>query len=170
MLNNSSIEIGDTKSIIGGGPGLIDFVDVSTGKIKSLEFSENAPKWRKVSKGLNIFGICNNPKCEAFKKEVVYPLKLNKILKFSLKDEILSIKYPICNKIIKPKTCGFWKCEYQFVGTTLKEGNVNNYESKPKETKNNDFEYFDPFENGEVEWVDLVIFVLPKQTIKYKEN
>ena len=58
---------------------------------------------RIVDKGLNIFGICNNPKCMAFKKEVVYRLYLDQRLKFSLKDEILNIKCPICYKIIKPK-------------------------------------------------------------------
>ena len=59
------------------GRKMVDFVDVSNGKIKKLEFSKNAPKWREISKGLNIFGICENTKCEVWKKEVVYKTELD---------------------------------------------------------------------------------------------
>ena len=174
ITNNSNIYIFDRIEVKGAGgsfgPGIFDFVDVSSGKIKSLELGENELNWRIVEKGLNIFGICNNPDCKAFKKEVVCPFLLEKKMKFSLKKEILKINCPICKKIIKPKTCGFRDCEYQFVGTRIKEGNINNYESKPKETKINELEYFDPYENGEEGWIDLIIYVLPKQIIKYKDK
>jgi len=77
---------------------------------------------------------------------------------------------PLCKKIFKPKTCGFWKCEYQFSGKKINDGEVEYYDSKPKETKGDEFEYFDPFGNKEVQWIELNIYVLPKQSVKYQEN
>ena len=101
---NLGITVLDQSNIIGAGFPMLDFVDVSSGKVMKLDFSNKAPVWRKVDEGLNIFGICNNSKCKAYKKEVVYPTKLNEGLTFNLNEEILNIKCPICQKIIKPKT------------------------------------------------------------------
>ena len=154
--------------VIGGGGPILDFVDVSKGKIETLKFSEDAPRWRIVKKGLNIFGICNNSKCKVYKKEVVYPTDLKESLIFVLNNEIINIKCPICSKIIKPKTCGFWNCEYQFIGKKIEEGELIEFDSKTKETNNDDFEYYNPFENGETQWVELTIYVLPKQKITYE--
>ena len=170
FMDNCIVTVVDGNNIIGAGPPLLDFVDVSSGKIKKLVFSDKAPIWRKVSKGLNIFGICNNSKCKAWKKEVVYTNKLEEKLIFILNNEILNIKCPICSKIIKPKTCGFWECEYQFVGNKIVEGEVKLFDSKTRETNGGDFEYFDAFENGETQWVELTIYVLPKQEMKYQSN
>ena len=166
------IIVNDISNMIGAGCPIpmIDFVDVSSGKIKKLVFDKKAPAWRKVNEGLNIFGICNNSKCKAFKKEIVYPTKLEEKLIFNLNEQLLNIKCPICDKIIKPKTCGFWKCEYQFVGKKIQEGDLVEFDSKTMETKGNDFEYYDAFKNGETQWMELIIYVLPKQEIKYEKN
>ena len=146
----------------------LNFVDVEKEKIKNLNFNQKAPKWRKVDKGLNIFGICNNPRCEAFKKEVVYMTKLpNDGLNFNLNEKVVDIRCPICSKIIKPKTCGFYDCEYQFIGKKIDEGDIKNYNSNTRETIGNNFEYFDVFKNGEIMWIEFNIYVLPKQSIKY---
>ena len=87
---------------------------------------------------------------------------------FNLNDNLVNIICPICEKIIKPKTCGFYKCEYQFKGKKIEEGEVKYYDSKTKETNEGNFEYYDPLENGEVQWLELIIYVLPKQEIKYQ--
>ena len=34
-------------------------------------------------------------------------------------ENTLNIRYPICNKIIEPGTCGFFKYEYQFIGKSI---------------------------------------------------
>lgn len=54
----------------GGGGDLcpINFVDVGKNVITHLEFSNNAPKWRIVKKGLNLFGIYKNKNCDFTKK------------------------------------------------------------------------------------------------------
>lgn len=157
------------KRIIGGSsfPAL-NFVDVEKNKIINLNFNQKAPKWRKIGKGLNIFGVCNNPKCEAFKNEVVYMTNLSSDgLNFNLNEKVAEIRCPICSKIIKPKTCGFYNCEYQFVGEKIDDGEIKKYDSKTRETIGNNFEYFDALKNGEIVWIKLNIYVLPKQNIKY---
>ena len=63
--------------MVGGGIGVFDFVDVKIEKTKKLEFNKNAPEWRKVTKGLNIFGICENSECKAYKEEVVHKVGLD---------------------------------------------------------------------------------------------
>lgn len=169
--NKVLCEIYESHQITGGGGFPITFVNVEKGIVKNLEFSKDAPKWRIVENGLNIFGICKYKKCEAFKKEVIYTTNLTENgLNFNLSEEIANIKCPICKKIIITKTCGFWDCEYQFQGKKIEDGEIKSFETKPKETCEGKFEYFDPFENGEVQWLELKIYVLPKQKIKYEEN
>ena len=169
--NKFLCEISESHQIMGGGGFPITFVNVEKGIVKNLEFIKDAPKWRIVEKGLNIFGICEYKKCEAFKKEVIYTTNLTETgLNFNLSEEIANIKCPICKKIIRSKTCGFWDCEYQFQGKKIEDGEIKSFETKPKETCEDKFEYFDPFENGEVQWLEFKIYVLPKQKIKYEEN
>ena len=169
--NTISIVVNDINNLIGAGSPPIDFVDVSSKIVKKLNFSKDAPRWIKVCKGLNIFGICTNKKCTANGKEVIYKTILTEEgLLFCLNDEIVNIRCPLCNKIIDPNTCGFWQCEYQFKGKKIEDGEEKEYDSKTKETNDDDFEYFDPYENGKVRWILLNIFVLPKQHIKYKHN
>lgn len=172
---NNYIELYQCSDVIGGGIASLKFSDISKEKITFLKFSKDAPKYRHVKKGLNIFGICKYPNCKANKEEVVYvpkemALEDNKYFKYSINDEIKNIICPICNKIIKPKTIGFYKCEYQIKGEKIENGEIISYDSKPKETKDDKFEYFDPEENGEADWTELVIYVLPKQKIKYQSN
>ena len=154
--------------IIGSGVP-IDFTDIEKGKTKELKFNKKAPEWRKVKEGLNIFGICNNPECKAYQKEVAFIPHLNNQT-FNLNENITKILCPICMTIIKLKTCGFWKCEYQFKGKKIEKGKLIDFNSAPKETKDNEFEYYDPTENGNVIWTILIIFVIPKQKIKYKSS
>ena len=90
--------------------------------------------------------------------------------KFNVIEQIKNMICPICQRIIKSKTLGFYKCEYQIIGEKIEEGILKQYDSKPKETKDDKFEYFDSDENGEITWTSLVIYVLPKQKIKYQSN
>jgi len=123
-----------------GGCLHIDFVDVEKGLYENLKCSKSAPKWRKVIKGLNLFGICKNSECQAFNKEVIYNVGITH-KKFNLQKNILNIKCPICNGYVVPKTCGFLKCEYQFVWDKIEDGKLKHVVTKCKETKDNNFEY-----------------------------
>ena len=143
-----------------GGGFPINFVDVEKGITKNLEFSNSAPKWRYVDKGLNIFGICKKEGCVASNKEVIFYAGIN--LKFNLQQNIVNIKCPMCHGIIMPKTCGFWKCKYMFEGDKIEKGELKHINTKYKETNGGKFEYFDPFDNNSVIWTNLDIYAFEK--------
>ena len=161
------------NKVIGGGiyDGL-KFVDPSNASVKQIGLSKKAPKWRIISKGLNLFGICKNKKCDAFKNEVVFKTLDGEIQQegyiFDMIESRSKIRCPICNKIFDPTTCGFYKCEYQFIGEKLEDGENASYDSKTRETKGNTVEYYDPKKGDEARWFKLKIYVLPIQEIKYK--
>jgi len=175
LVPNSFIDF-QHPNIKGGLCGLeFIFADVSKEKIKNLKFSKTSPKWREVKKGLNIFGFCPNKKCITNREEVIYiPEKMNikdSYFKFNIIEQIKNMRCPICKRVINPKTIGFYQCEYQIIGEKIdEEGNIIQYDSKPKETEDNKFEYYDPDGNGQTKWTSLIIYVLPKQKIKYQSN
>lgn len=172
-IDSYQIKEGGTIKILrnyepgGGGLCPINFVDVGKNVITHLEFSNNAPKWRIVKRGLNLFGICKNENCEGFDKEVIFSGNGIINLAFNLNQNIENIKCPICDFIIIPKTCGFYKCEYQFVGDKIENGKKIHFDSAPKETEGDKFDYFDPYSGGSVMWLNLIIYVLEKQNKKY---
>ena len=75
--------------------------DVSKMKTINLPSSYDAPSYRKVGKGINIFGICHCKDCITYKKEVVVPISSNKFDFIKEKDEIF---FPKCQSNIAPKT------------------------------------------------------------------
>ena len=151
---------------IRGGGCPFEFVDYDNGKTTKLKFSKNAPKWRRVHEGLNLFGKCINKDCKAFNKEVIDPKSNN--IKFSIEQQKREIKCPICDKNFMPLTFGFWKCEYQIKGVRLKNGEYEDVNINGKETKGDDFEYYDPSDNGTSFWDSLTVFVCPRQKLKYR--
>ena len=62
-----------------GGSLSMNFTDLSKNKTKEIYFSEEAPSYRGVTKGINICGICKFKKCKAYKNEVIVPINKNKI-------------------------------------------------------------------------------------------
>ena len=76
----------------------------------------------------------------------------------------------MCNGLVVPKTCGFWECEYQFEGDKIENGKLKNVDSRCKETKGDNFEYYNPYENGSSIWTNLNIYVIEKQEMKYLTN
>ena len=62
------------------------------------------------------------------------------------------------------------KCEYQFVWDKIEDGKLKHVDTKCKETKDNNFEYYNPNENGSSLWTNLNIYVIEKQQIKYQNN
>lgn len=153
-LNNKILYFKNiSKEKVYGGTNInIELSDIANQKIVELKSNNEAPDWRLIRDGLNIFGICLNPKCKAKKKEVIYipedmHINYNKYYKFYLNEKITEIKCPICKKIFKPETFGFKNCEYQIVGKKIDHelGTPDNYDSNPKETKNNNLEYYCPY-------------------------
>lgn len=174
------IKDGDDIHIIrrlrGGGGGFgLEFIDIGASKPSTLPFSNSAPKWRLVKKGLNIFGICVNNTCKAYKKEVIYngkDLYSEGIIekRFDMIENMDKIICPLCEKIITPKTCGFYLCEYQCIGDKIENGEKIHVETEPIETKDDDFEYYDPLKGKTVVWQRLEFFVIERQSIHYNKK
>lgn len=173
--NNVTINVVDKRNQHGLDSRIFDFVDVTSSKTKKQKVaitSDQHKIHREIYKGLNIFGICQNKNCSVKGKEVIYKIKLKKEgLCFNVKEESEKIICPVCKTKFEKRTSGFWRCEYQFVGFyyDCEKGKNIVYNSEPHETHENEFEYFDPDENGLRKWNELLIFVLPRQKIKYKK-
>ena len=75
----------------------------------------------------------------------------------------------MCSKNFRPNTMGFWKCEYQIKGEKLEDGEYQEIDISGRETKGDNFEYFDPY-NGRITcWTRLEIFVAHKQKMKFRK-
>ena len=173
-----------TDGLIGAGQyfSWIDFVDMTSGKVLKLKVSSSGGKeWRVIRRGLNFFGRCEYEKCKAKGKEVIYTtLKKGEKLPeeglcFNLNKEVYeeNIVCPMCQNPFEPKTCGFWKCEYQFDGKYHEYRKVEEkkeYNSKTIETYEDEFHYYEVAEKGTKKWKELNIYVLRKQNIKYKKD
>ena len=80
LTDFANIFLVTTKGIKGTGGLPMLFSDVSKNKTKELTFSKKAPSYRKVTKGINIFGICKFKKCLAYQKEVVVRIKKKNLI------------------------------------------------------------------------------------------
>jgi len=90
------------------------------------------------------FWNMRNPYNEAYNKEIIFRAwKGNEYLPengmiFNMIENVLNIRCPISSKIImEPETCSFFKCEYQFIGIRIENGEPKDYDSKARETKEN---------------------------------
>jgi len=157
MTHNCNIFVVATKGIKGMGFPLM-FTDLSKNKTKEIGFSKNAPSYRKVTKGINIFGICNFKKCKAYKKEVVVRIKKKKLDLIKERDELFC---PECEATIIPKTVGFYLCKFKIYGKKLEDDRIIPFENEKDEANKKDkLKYFDPELNGEIMVTELIFEVL----------
>ena len=149
------------------GGGGVDFADVSKEKMTELQYSNDAPVWRTVWTGVNIFGTCENKNCVAFDKEVICPVGFGILDLIKDQDKIIC---PMCKKIFKGITSGFTGCNFLICGIKIKE-NKNNQISKENKADTireryqqkewveikEEFKYFSPEEVGVVKWENLKV-------------
>ena len=102
------------------------FPDLSKGKYEKIFFPKNAPHYKNITEGINIFGICQFKKCKNFKKEIIIPLK--KVYKLDLVKELNEFCCPECEYYSTPKNIGFYCCEYKIKGKIFTNGQMNNFE------------------------------------------
>ena len=95
------------------------------------ELSNAAPKYRYIAKGLNLYGICENENCEAYKKEVICMMKGVTEFDFNDMDQAETVKCPICGQQITAKNCGFYQCKYSF--------HAEKYDEEKDEMESHDF-------------------------------
>jgi len=66
-IKNLNTIVLNTKYLGGGRPSLT-FNKMED--VRHLEFSETAPEWRRVSRGISFYGKCENKSCQAFGQQV----------------------------------------------------------------------------------------------------
>ena len=154
-LNYIYIDAVVPKNIIGGYP--FKFTDLSKQITEDHYFSDEAPSYRIVTRGINIYGICNFKKCNAYKKEVIVPLE--GVKSFNLINERENLACPSCEAIIIPKTIGFHRCEYVIKGTKFENQKCESFDFKGKAINEDSVQYYNPEKNGETIIVELEIKV-----------
>jgi hypothetical protein len=158
LQNHSKIFVASTMETKGGGGYGIYFSDVNKNKTREITCSKKAPSYRAVTKGINIFGICNFKKCEAYKKEVVVMINKKKFDLIKERDELFC---PACESPITPKTVGFYLCKFKIYGKKINGGKEEYFENRIDEANNkNSVKYFDPDLNGEVMITQLIFEVI----------
>ena len=156
-LNSVVINVIDTYNIEGGGGSPIYFCDVINSIREGHKFSKDAPSYRTVGKGINIYGICKGTNCKAHNKEVIVPIK-KRI--FNLIEEKYELKCPECCNIIIPKTCGFYKCEYKVSGKKCENDNIERFDFTERASNPDEILYYKPSENGYAKMIELKFEVL----------
>ena len=158
QINSTNIDVYKEGDLI-GGLFPINFTDISKQVHEEHYFSEEAPSYRIVTQGINIYGICKGKKCKAYKKEVIVPKK--KIKKFDLIKEKDDLECPECGGIIIPKTLGFHLCKYKVIGKKFINDNDKSerFKIEGRAENKDSIQYFNPDKNGETMVVELKIEV-----------
>ncbi|OMJ72574.1 hypothetical protein SteCoe_28961 [Stentor coeruleus] len=103
----------------GGGMSQIFSFNQMSSEVK-IEFSQSAPMWRTVQKGISFLGTCMNILCEAFFEEVICNVGFGV---FDINRIAGSLTCPICkNAVENAGNCGFFKAEWSYFGIDS-EGN-----------------------------------------------
>ena len=160
IIDGSCISVSNPGEIKGGGSIIssMTFTDLSQNKTKEIGFSPYAPSYRRVTRGINIFGICHCKYCKAYEKEVAVNIYNRE---FNLIKERDSLFCPECQSPITPKTVGFYLCRYQISGKKVENNRIEKFMNPIDEaTNSNSVKYFDPDSNGEVMMIELKIEVL----------
>jgi hypothetical protein len=142
-----------------GGCSLADLDFVSMDKQKILEFDPKGPKWRQVTKGLNLHGTCTNKVCEAFQHIVVQQKGFGT---FNLNTECAEASCPICKTELKEvNNCGFYACKYSIEGKRKdKDGKIEKIQKNNLKAPSDKYLTFES--NGEMRsWQYLNIKVEP---------
>lgn len=155
-LDYYDITTGSTINLIlglrGGSMGP-SFGFNSMNKLEKISFSNSAPIWRGVHRGISWKGICKNQNCQANNKEVYANLGFGI---FSLRKTIYNLNCPLCKtKIEDVRNCGFHKASWKFEGMDINEVLLKG------EGKTKDNCYYTFQEHDDIEWLYLNITVTP---------
>ena len=151
------VNVVTVNEVIGGDCFSMNFTDLSKQIYEEHYFSDSAPSYRRVTQGINIYGICKSKKCKIYKKEVIAPLK--GVKKFNLIKERDDLECPECGGVISPKTVGFYYCEYNVKGCKFENKETKPFEFNGKASNKDSIQYYSPEKNGETTIVELIIEV-----------
>ena len=158
VINGANVFVVTRCDIKGGGMA-ISFTDVSKNITREIQFSPDAPSYRRVSKGINIYGACVNPQCRAHNDGGVYVMiKEKKLDLIKNKDKLLC---PECKVPINPESVAFYLCRYTIYGKKIEDDRIVSFRNPPGEaTSKNSVSFFDQDLNGETMFSQLVFEVL----------
>ena len=153
--------------LLGGGDTNV-FANLSddfiTHKIVSEYDDPNIPDWRTISRGINLYGICENSKCVAKGKQVIMIVRSKEI---DLYGENFMGICPMCGKHFDLDTCGFYFCDYKLEGTYFdkEEDDWVNLPGDIKSTIDRKISYYDPDKivegkQGKVKYKKLILKVI----------
>ena len=129
FINNQSFTLRNRANLEGFA---ISFNDVTKEKIRQIKVSRTnkGKPWRYVTHGINLYGTCENKKCEAYDKEVI-DMKKN-IKELDLVKENGKMICPMCKIPCQAKTVGFYKCYYNIFALKYIEDSDENIKSGQK--------------------------------------
>jgi len=156
QIHSNSIEAYEAEEVMGGLYSL-NFTDVSKQIHEEHYFSDDAPSYRTVTQGINIYGICKVKKCNAYRNEVIVPKIGEK--KFDLINDFEDLECPECGGTIIPKTLGFHLCKYKVSGKKFINDKSEPFKFEGKAENKDSIQYFNPDKNGETMLVELKIEV-----------
>ena len=166
LYENGSVIIAvESLGVKGGEVGSTAKGIADPTKKKPVEWptSRDGPFYLTVKKGLNLFGFCQNKKCQAYKKEVCSPFGFGTfdLIKDLDANNKKCPKCPACEYLLlKLESAGFLKCKYKYVGKKYEKGKIVevNYSKKTRDTDDY-LDYVDAGKKGENKslWVELKI-------------
>ena len=123
---------------------------------------EQTPFHLSVTKGINLFGFCQNRNCQFYNKEVCHKFGFGT---FDLIEDLSpkspkSPKCPSCQYyLMNIENCKFKLCNYSFIGKKFENKKIIKVEYKNKVTKEDKLDYFLAGQSGEnkIIWVELKI-------------
>lgn len=146
----------------GGGPAptATTFADVSRSNIMTKHnWSNSAPKWRTVTHGMSVEGVCMNQGCEAYRNTVICNLQYSRFDLMNDKNK----PCPMCSKDVEVTTCAFNNCRWRYSG--IKEGGEI-MDIKPGDWNHAGNQYYRFNERADLEasckWLSLVIEATPE--------
>ena len=166
-----SYDIRDQSTIIvmgvfkGGetGSSAKSFVDPTKKGPTRVKTTYEGPFYLTVTYGINLFGHCINPKCDAHKKEVCHRFGYGTfdLMKDLNPDSSNCPKCPACETpLLKLDTCGFMQCKYHYIGKKIENDKIVsvNYE-KSISKGDEEIDYFSAGKDDENKnlWIELKI-------------
>ena len=156
IRNNSTIRVEESNNIIGGGFA-VPFSDPEKEGPIEIDVWKEAPDYRTVFDGLNLFGNCYNKSCVAYEKEVVHRFGFGT---FDVLNDVHTNKRPVCPECeipFIPITAGFMNCSYKYIGEKVENGQIKNVDWSKTTYGRKHVDYLESKEKNMSTWVSLKI-------------
>ena len=130
LLNNDEIVIKNRK-----GNESMYFIDITKGTIGIIKPEDDSliPDYLTAQPGLNIFGRCDNEKCDLYDKDMIIPIEEDEYNVIKTQAIVKCIK---CKCNVKGKNIGFYSCYYNYYGKKFENDQVEKFGEKIDDFQN----------------------------------